>query len=64
MCGAGALRRSPASMTATDRRWRPSCSAAASPAADPPTTATSYVRSVSSRLVSSLMAQTFERSSG
>ena len=45
MCAAGALRGSPASTTITDRRWRPSCRAAASPATDPPTMATSQCRS-------------------
>jgi len=47
MWAAGALRGSPASTTITDRRWRPSWIAAASPAAEPPT----YVL-VSSRTVS------------
>ena len=45
MWAAGALRGSPASTTMTERRWRPSWSAAASPAADPPMTATSQWRS-------------------
>ena len=45
MCAAGALRGSPASMTMTDRRCRPSCRAAARPAAEPPMTATSQWRS-------------------
>src|SRR5690554_3375999 len=44
MWAAGALRGSPASTTATERRWRPSWSAAARPAADPPITATSTWR--------------------
>ena len=57
MCAAGALRGSPASTTITDRRWRPSWSAAASPAADPPTTATSQCRSTV-RGAWSLMAST------
>src|SRR5829696_8583234 len=57
MCAAGALRGSPASMTITDRRWRPSWSAAASPAAEPPTTATSQCRSTV-RGAWSLMAPT------
>ena len=38
-------RGSPASTTITDQRWRPSCNAAARPAADPPTMATSQCRS-------------------
>src|SRR5215203_1315462 len=45
MCAATAFRGSPASTTMTDRRWRTSCSAAASPAAEPPMTATSQCRS-------------------
>ena len=45
MWAAGAFRGSPASTTITERRWRPSWRAAASPAADPPTTATSQCRS-------------------
>src|SRR5215210_4531977 len=45
MWPAGAFRGSPASTTITDRRCRPSWSAAASPAAEPPTTATSQCRS-------------------
>ena len=57
MWAAGALRGSPASTTITDRRWRPSWSAAASPAADPPTTATSQCRSTV-RGAWSLMAST------
>src|SRR5215510_8196476 len=44
MWAAGALRGSPASTTITDRRWRPSWSAAASPANEPPMTATSQCR--------------------
>src|SRR5918998_1992138 len=54
---AGALRGSPASTTITDRRCRPSWSAAASPAAEPPTTATSQWRSTV-RMACSLMAST------
>ena len=57
MWAAGALRGSPASTTITDRRWRPSWSAAASPAADPPMTATSQCRSTV-RGAWSLMAST------
>ena len=45
MWAAGAFRGSPASTTMTDRRWRASWSAAASPAAEPPMTATSQCRS-------------------
>lgn len=46
MCAAGALRGSPASMTMTERHCRPSCKAAARPAAEPPMTATSQWRSM------------------
>src|SRR5687768_9484161 len=42
MWAAGALRGSPASITATALRARPSTSAALSPAAPPPTSTTSY----------------------
>ena len=42
MCSARALRGSPASITSTERRDRPSTSAALRPAAPPPTTTTSY----------------------
>ncbi len=42
MWAAGALRGSPASITATALLARPSTSAALSPAAPPPTTTTSY----------------------
>nr|BFE29994.1 hypothetical protein GCM10010200_022450 [Actinomadura rugatobispora] len=42
MCAAGALRGRPSSITRTDRRARPSMSAALKPAGPPPTTATSY----------------------
>src|SRR5256714_11100215 len=57
MWAAGAFRGSPASTTMTDRRWRPSCRAAASPAAEPPMTATSQCRSTV-REAWSLMATT------
>ena len=63
MWAAGALRGSPASTTITDRRWRPSWSAAASPAADPPMTATSQCRSTI-RAACSDMGATIEFSSG
>ena len=43
--GGGGVARLAASTTITDRRWRPSWRAAASPAADPPMTATSQCRS-------------------
>ena len=58
MCAAGALRGSPASMTMTERRWRPSWSAAASPAAEPPMTATSQCRSTVRGVRGSLMDST------